>query len=411
MVEDSRLSLFDKAMFVYTIALIGMTGMSRAYIVPNVLLVFALASYLLYWFERRSFPTPNIVTILFGVVLIGSSIPVFLGKAVNMDLAIQHVVRSAQILVFIYLFDAWIRDRSRLKLFVIAGAAGFLFAYVYGHLILHNQEAGRATALYDNPNGAAFWAYYTILIISQLVLSYWHRIHELSWPLRVLLMLAALTGSHLIWASQSRKTLLALALLGSAMLVWTLLRSRFKLVFAGLLLVAGIAGAGYLARTLDADELTRLTRPVLKGKESRELSFNKREEFYETGWRIITKEPMIGHGGGAFLEMGRQYSPQIDRPIDTHSVFLDVFIESGITGIAGYLLLLLLLARMPFLHASNSLIAVATLASLAGMLVIQAGASVFLDKYIWLVYLCMGKGAVLWPTQAEIAEFSPLRGT
>jgi O-antigen ligase len=400
--RDGLSVLLDVLASAYTLAMVAFTGLERGYILPNALFVLFLGVAILQGLRGGYRIRPSRQLIGFALVTVGSLLPVLAGVAANQTLATEHVSRSFQLLVLLALYSGYLDTSWRIHHVAHAATLGFLVAFVVGHLILHRTVEGRAVALYHNPNSAAFWSLFTL--IAQWVKQHL-RVHPPTGHARLYNFLVGGAAVWLIWASQSRKVLLALAL---PMVVWfahRFWRSSFRLplALASALLVAGAASLAYIS--LPAHQQQRLVDLVqgLSRGELTERSLINRVEYYRTGIALIDENPILGKGGGAFYELGRERSVRIIKNIDSHSVFLDVYIESGVLGFVSYLGIFL----MTFVQLSRSQAPPAirwqAFAYLGAILAIQFGGSIQLDKYMWVSTVLLAA----WATNMATLQVEP----
>jgi O-antigen ligase len=381
--------LLDFLAAAYTFSLVAFTGLSRGYVIPNVLFVLFLGSVLFESFRDGYQFRFNRIVLGFSIVTIASLLPILAGVAASDQLAIEHVIRSVQILTMLIVYVGYLDSSVRIRLIANSAAVGFLTAFVVGHLILHRTLAERAVALYQNPNSAAFWAMFTLFArwVSDSL-----RQRKRRDALSVLFSITTFIASiWLIWASQSRKVLLALGFPFLILLIHRIWRSNYRLPLT-LMLVALLAGTITIAyQTLPIHQQHRISTAIegLRQGQMTERALINRLEYYRTGFQLIEENPVLGKGGGAFFVLGRERSLLIRENIDSHSVYLDVYIESGILGLVAYLALFGSALIVIVQCQARPLARWMASSFILAILFIQFGGSIQLDKYMWLAMVLL----------------------
>jgi O-antigen ligase len=390
--------LLDAVMAVYIYTLLAFNSLPKGVVVPNALLLVALVAFSFTFLQTRIRIRFNTVTICASLILLGGTLPILVGAATDLKLAIELVVRFSQFLVMIFLLSSFMIDRRRLMIALIAAQLGFLTAFLVGHVILHLNMFGRAVALYGNPNSAAFFsmfAFFMSLIMLHIVRDRF-ELYSVPW-IRRLAYLSIVCAFWLIWASNSRKVLLAVSLPLILLLVSKILRSRHRILLLVCIFSLVSLGSGLLLKTLPEEQLKRLSDPIeaLASGQGPDRSSKKRLSLYEAGLELIQERPLLGYGGGAFLTLGRDRNLSFDATSDTHSIYMDLYLESGLLGILSYLFIFALTAlsllRKPWSLWQRLLYS----SFLLSMLVIQSGGSLQLDKIQWFALVFIHSFATL----------------
>jgi O-antigen ligase len=177
----------------------------------------------------------------------------------------------------------------------------------------------------------------------------------------------------------------------AVILMTRILRSRFRLIASVSLLAVALLAGTILVRTLPEQKLARLTAPVeamLSGQGPDQASM-KRLVLYEAGIQLIKERPLLGYGGGAFMILGRDKSMAFDAQADTHSIYLDLYIESGLMGLLCFLFVygsvIVALLRLPLPFTQRIVFASFPVA----MLIVQAGGSSQLNRIFWVTLVIM----------------------
>ncbi len=283
--------------------------------------------------------------VLFALTIVGHLLPILVGEAIYLDLAVQGVIQPTLLLALLLLFDSYIQDQHKLRTALLCATIGYVGIYAWGHLYLQRDLAGRAIALFENPNAAGIWSVYAFCCVRIL----W-RMGSLKdtvvGPLqRLWLIVVASASLHLIFASQSRKSLLVVLVILAWDTVQFVRRSRYKIPVLGFLatvLFALSTAAFLLPEAPILNRLTgawrTLTDPTVTSREQ-DTGLIMRQEFYRVGLEIIRENPVMGQGVGAFRALSSQYSNRIAQDRVTHSTFLDMYIEGGLLAFAAYVAL------------------------------------------------------------------------
>ena len=368
----------------FTATMVAFTGLPRGYMLPNILFILFLAATLLEYFRGGFVLYVNRIIIAFALVTVGSTLPVIVGTATSEVMATEHIIRSCQILLMIILYTGYLDSLPRFRRVVVSAAVGFLTSFTIGHLIQHNTFADRAVALYQNPNSAAFWSMFTLFNLWLLQHLEPGRRFRASYIAFTLVAMAS--AFWLTVASVSRKVLVALFLPLSIIVGNKIMRGHFRLFYLiiTLFLVTGSAAIFYklspiLVRTRLESAISSITT-----EQGREHSLTSRMEYYKTGFALIKENPILGYGGGAFIILGLERSITIEHNIDAHSVFLDIYLESGLLGILAYLGLYISMISPIMKCKTRGINKMIIISFIVSMLFIQLGGSIQLDKYMWL---------------------------
>ena len=177
----------------------------------------------------------------------------------------------------------------------------------------------RMVGPYENPNDLA-----TFLMVVGLIVTAWVAAHEILLHLPILLLLVG----GLLW-TQSRGAILGffsgLCLLGA-------IHHGKKEIRRGILLAIMACAAFFLlfSRRHFYEMLT------LSDSASRE-----RSEMWRTAWRMILDRPIQGHGLNTFMANYSHYaSNPASQPAYAHNCFLQITAETGLVGLATFLLFL-----------------------------------------------------------------------
>ena len=179
-----------------------------------------------------------------------------------------------------------------------------------------------------NPNGLAF----VIATVYPFIHYLWNGNKLLG---RIGYVAVASMILYAMVLTMSRSGLVALAVI-----YWNIwLRSRHKLLMVA---VAALAASLLWANMTDYQKDRYLS--LTGSKEARSsATFYGRLGEYDTGFVTITKKPLVGHGLGTSLEA---YFNVQNNPHISHVLYLEIWIELGIIGLAIYLMFIQRIYKM-----------------------------------------------------------------
>lgn len=383
-------SMQDVLMAAYCFGLFFLNNTPYVF-VPNALFAGSLLLFSYRLVTGRETLTFNLTITLFGIILLGSLLPVLTGLAADTALAQEHVVRSAYIGVFLVLLASYMNSLERIRLVTLASMAGFVAAFAVGHLLLQITRGGRPSALYVNPNEAGFVSLIVLTLLALLV-ALRDRLRTIGTASKALMLVALACSGALIYLSQSRKSLLALGVLLGLLGLKHLRSMKSRLVAVGLVASALLAIPTALALFPDLEIVQRFSTllPSEAGQVSGDASVGHRIDFYKAGFEMVYDNFFVGYGGGAFSAIGYKYSTLFDMGWDLHSALLNSWIESGLIGFVGFLMLF----ASKFWKALRNLespISTIVVAITIGMLIVMSGTSGYLNKYMWLLLLLIDR--------------------
>lgn len=305
--DMERSGLLDRLAPIYILLMVLLNPLPVGHLYANAFLVVVYSLFLLALVAGRERLAFTPVTTLYIITIIGHLIPLLVGKAILLDLATEGVWQTTLLSGLLIFFATYFCTRERIRSALVASTVAFFLTYAYGHLYLQRDLAGRAIALFENPNAAGIAAVYTVFCVRIL----WEMAREVRHPglMRGWLVLVSISCVHMILATQSRKSLLVVLLV----LAWEGFRffraSRYKVVLAGLAATA-MMGLGSLTFLLPEDSILNrfeaawrtITDPTVTAAEE-DTGILIRLEFYRTGLAIIRENPVIGQGTGAFRSM------------------------------------------------------------------------------------------------------------
>lgn len=145
----------------------------------------------------------------------------------------------------------------------------------------------------------------------------------------------------------------------SAVVAWFIVASFFLLylktpkkwlIVAG---VIGVIGVGVALSPIAQQKLKKTHIEEINFDELNKL-LSSRMYLWETGWRMFLGNPLTGVGGDAYRAAYGDYSYRPDDPFrpgghygpqNAHQLYLSLIAETGVSGLAGLLLLMVLLVR------------------------------------------------------------------
>jgi O-antigen ligase len=382
--ELNKISPFDWLVGIYLVLMIFLNHTRFVYI-PNlafIALIVCFGTRLLMGLEAIRISR---VVALFGLILLGSFLPVLTGRAASMELAQSHVIRSFQLLALIIVISSYITNNFRLQLALAAITIGYLLAFLVGFVVLRLNAQGRYIGLYSNPNMTGFWSINTIIVCGLLINFRSLFVNPRRWIVYVTLIISS--AILLIVLSQSRKSLVALGLILLFYLLKQLFLSRHRLIFLSLVFLSFSSIGVFIAAYPNNPVVVRFVNimPQSTGVASEDQSVVDRLEFYKAGWRMIVSNPIIGYGGDAFPAIGNQFSTTFRQGRDLHSAILNTYVESGVIGFSSYLILYIGLILFVLRRLNDHPVFPFILLSLGLLIVIQLGESLYLDKFMWIL--------------------------
>ncbi|MCB9472474.1 MAG: O-antigen ligase family protein [Candidatus Delongbacteria bacterium] len=410
-IAKERHSLLDLMLPLYVFLMVLLDPLPTGHLIANAMFVLVFALFLLEQFSGQTRLRVTPVAALFVLTIIGHLLPILMGKAIYLDLATDGVTQASLLVLLLLFFSSTLESPTRLKNSLLAVTLAFMGTYIWGHLILQRELAGRAMALYENPNAAGICAVYTLFCIRIL----WDLKRDSNGRplLNGWLILVSLCAVQLILATQSRKSLLVIVLfLGWEAIKW-FRRSRFKIPMLGFAMLALMAFSTTLYVLPDAPVLRRFsnawrtfTDPTVTASEE-DSGILIRLEFYRTGLQIIRENPIIGQGVGAFRALSNQLSNAITEDRVTHSTFLDMYIEGGLLAFVAYVAIFASLVRLLWRRRKERSTYV-----LLGLFVLFAaglelGSWRYMDKFKWMLLIAMyyiGRDGLLEPEAELTAE-------
>lgn len=175
--------------------------------------------------------------------------------------------------------------------------------------------------------------YLMVGLFACILLGWQRRARGQSVILPVMVGLLACVG---ILSTFSRGALLstAVGLLPLGMVVFFALNRRARLLVA-----AGLVGAALLALVY--------VLVALGGFENLQTRFfTGREFFFDYTWAVIQQSPVLGVGAGnLMLEAGRIWGLEVEALLPVHNVYLFIWAEQGLPGLALYLLACIAILR------------------------------------------------------------------
>lgn len=254
------------------------------------------------------------------------------------------------------LVAAWGPDRSQVRLLMWLFAVGTSINVILG-VVTGFTFVGRAVGLSTHPNHLGM----VCMLASGIALGLALTSHGVLRKSAVSLFLIVLAG---VMVSGSRA-----ALVGEIFFVLTLLLAlrrwyvmRWVGVLAMMVIVAGIAGAVPIP---SANSFQRLL-----GDESASLSDAERDDARTASLDQINQDPVTGSG----FEFSRV----------AHSLYLQVWVSCGLIGLAGLLLLILLVGRLLVYRSPSDVLIAGAAASFVGFLVAGMASNILWDRYVWL---------------------------
>jgi O-antigen ligase len=210
--------------------------------------------------------------------------------------------------------------------------------------------------------------------------------------LRALAGAAGLLCLVSVFFTLSRGGLLAL---GVALLAGVVVGGRWRPAFALAAIVAVLGAAAYFGAVVSPEQRQRLTAAD---------GGSGRTDIWKVGWRMVEHRPAQGFGAGNFGTSAIHYvvAPGslrrsdllVERPQVTHNVYLQMFAELGLVGLALFIAVIVaalgaaLRAAQRFRERGDpamQLLAISTVVALLGMLAADFFLSGQYSKQLWLL--------------------------
>jgi O-antigen ligase len=287
---------------------------------------------------KAPYPRITLIHILFSLYLLARALSLFF--AANLRLGVESVLQEVcYFIIFGYAFEFLGLRRTTGALLIVAAAASCV---ALAHFILPESSAlhdfAAQLSTLSTFGNQSYFAGFLLLILSLLAAELSYRQStggNLLLPailVAATLYLLVVTGSRSAWAASVAGIVLFMALT---------LKKKKTLVKSTIAVFAVVAGIYFLFRpTIEA----RIDALFAGGPQS---SVVRRLPFYEGALNAFTASPVLGNGAGNFIVFLPRFRPSdywIVRSEDiaahAHNEFLEVLSETGILGLAAYLLLL-----------------------------------------------------------------------
>ncbi len=242
-------------------------------------------------------------------------------------------------ILFLIVYSA-VRTPEQAILVIAAFIAGACLNAIYG-LLFVSPEPGRLerlTSSISNPNDLA------AILVPALVLSLGLAgALRRAAPARLAALGAAALCGACIFLTASRAGLVGLAVaLAAFFVVGTRWRGRTLVV----VVILGFAGLGFFEYVASSD---------IRAHVSTIGSGSGRLDLWTVGWRMVEANPLVGVGAGNFPVSSIHYLLQpgaiehgsyfIGAPKVTHNMYLEIWIELGIIGLALFVTILAFCVR------------------------------------------------------------------
>jgi O-antigen ligase len=197
--------------------------------------------------------------------------------------------------------------------------------------------------------GAGPWSTHLVLVAPLLLMIRWPRPwgdgRRAGWAIAALALLALAawrSENRIVWAALGVQLGIATMLMGADPDMRTRAFSRFRAGLLAAVLVVVIAFAGSIAE--------RNERLFHEETAAASLERDLRPRLWRAAWQEIREAPWLGHGFGreisgtrflALAPRGMAHPPMLH----SHNVFADVAVQTGLVGLAAFMVLLLALAR------------------------------------------------------------------
>lgn len=229
--------------------------------------------------------------------------------------AVRAVLIAAWLVVLYGLWQEWAIFRAPYKSTVPDPIRGFVLGYV------------RMVGPYKNPNDLATYLMVASLLVIALIAENGRRL-----PIHFWMIAALLVGC----------------------LIWTVARGAILGFFIGLLLLFAFYGGRKKSRwvltTIAAAAAVFMLflcrsnwRDLLTLSD---IGSRDRTVMWSTGWAMFRDQPWLGHGINTFMANYQTYAGGSQWPAYAHNCYLQIAAETGIIGLASFLLFLFCLGSV-----------------------------------------------------------------
>ncbi len=246
------------------------------------------------------------------------------------DIALEQAIERLKLVVVMLIAVNALRTEGQLRFYLLFFLGCFVLFPVRGTLVGGDTISGRAVwnYIYSNPNDLAALS----LIALGVAFALWFSEH--SWRSFVSLgaAISAIPLLAVILLTQSRGAVIGLAVgMGPAM-VLLLIKRRWLLVPAGLivLVIGFVTPANVWERLAGIEKLSSVETVAEADPEG---SAEQRLEIQKVAWRIFLDNPVFGMGLGAYPQANAMYAPDLGKR-DTHNTYLNLAAETGFPGLA-----------------------------------------------------------------------------
>lgn len=291
-------------------------------------------------FQRKRFMCPPIAMI-FGGLLLWAALGAF--TALDKTLAFEAVKGQAKLGLILLAGLNALRSRSQIRLFTLAFVASFMIFPARAALVNYSRgytSFGRAVGpfIYSNSNYLAAIA--LLVLATALSIAVLERRRPF---VRSMALATALTLCVLILLTQSRAAVIALV----AMVVPTTfaaVRRSPKTILLVALTCALVAPRIPKSVWERMAGMSKLSHVETMADADPEGSAKERLALVKTSLRIIADHPLFGIGLDNYVVANELYSPEIGLR-DTHNTYLNLAAETGIPGLALFLVMVWLVLR------------------------------------------------------------------
>ena len=335
----------------------------------------------------RAKPFTNLVFVWLCCFLFVQVISVYYG---GLDAVFEEFSFWLPFFMFMAVSVLLIRDDVALNRYIWGMSWGCLFVVCYG-IYMAIFEGGYSEGTYENTGRAgAYGLYlnhndYTFIVIQILPFLFTLRRIETGFFRRLILLLGMLACVLGVFLSLSRGGILALVL-EFTLILFIAMKGKRRFLWLPVLAVVAVVAVAYLWKARAENQ---------PGDYDAKAAESSRLEFWESGFLMLEKHPLLGVGSRRFAEYSRFYGEATSFRIgrNSHNTYIEILAGSGILGFVPFALFVYLLVkemyRRPPTHAPPLLnaVRVATLISFYSLLF-----RAFLDAkmYDWSFYtLCV----------------------
>ncbi len=255
------------------------------------------------------------------------------------DMVEETLINHGKILLVAFVAVNALRTGTQIRFFIVFVLVSYVLFparstivnYIHGYTLF-----GRAVGpfIYGNPNDLAA---HSILLLGPAV-ALWASANHRS-PFRWIGLGGAALLTVVIMLTQSRGAFLALGVMALPSTI-TLARRRPRAVLA----IAAFLGVALYSAPKSfwarMQGLSKATSVATVGEMDPEGSARQRFAVLQAATRIVRDHPVLGVGLGAYELAQHSYNPALGY-LDTHNTYLNVLAETGLPGLALFLMIVI----------------------------------------------------------------------